>query len=73
MSPLETNSFPFPIPVCSKTGASADGVQVSDWMWSPQSLWLGQWNAQAAPRIYMLKEGFSFYIFGILFADGGDS
>lgn len=52
-------------------------MSVSQWLYVGssvfQSLWLDQRNAQAVPRIDMLKEGFSFYVSGVLFADGCDS
>lgn len=70
MPVLETKYFPSLIPICTESGGSASGVE--DWMWSPQSLWLDQGNTQAVLTSSMLKEGFSFYISGILLADRGD-
>lgn len=71
MPVLETKCFSFLIPICTERGGCASGAEVSDWMWC-QSLWLDQGNAQGVLTSSMLKEGFSLYILGILFADGGD-
>lgn len=72
MPVLVTKCFSFLLPICTESRGCASGAEVSDWMWSPQSLWLDQGNAQAVLTSSMLKEGFSLSILSILFADGGD-